>query len=146
MWLGDPHFALYAVIVANIFQWMGAQMVFYIAGLSAIPDEYFEAAQMDGAGFWQTLFRILMPLLWPSHTIVITLGIIGSVKTFDLVWLMTFGGPANSSHLPATFLYKVATEQFKAGYGASVGVIMVVICVALSLVQNRIYQKSRVLM
>jgi len=92
-WLGDPTTALGSVIFANIFQWMGAQMIFYIAGLTTISDEVFEAAQIDGAGFWSTLTRVLWPSLWPTHTTVIILGMVGAIKTFDIVWLLTQGGP-----------------------------------------------------
>jgi raffinose/stachyose/melibiose transport system permease protein len=142
-WLGDPSTALGAVIAANIFQWMGAQMIFYIAGLSGIPEEVFEAAQIDGAGFWRSAFRIAWPLLAPTHTTVIVLGIIGSIKTFDIVWLMTQGGPGNSTQFPATLLYKSVVSQFKAGYGAAISVVMVAICVGLSALQLRLYDSRK---
>ena len=141
-WLGDPTTALYAIIFANIFQWMGAQMVFYIAGLTAVRDDLFEAAQIDGAGFWRTLFHIVIPLLMPTHMTVIVLGIIGAVKTFDIVWLLTQGGPGTSSQFLATMLYKTSVNESSAGYGATIGVIMIFLCIGLSAVQLKVYQRS----
>jgi len=134
-WLGDANTALGCIIFTNIFQWMGAQMVFYIAGLTTIGDEIFEAAQIDGAGFWSTLRHIVWPSLWSTHTTVIILGMVGAVKTFDIVWLLTGGGPGNATQFPATLLYQAVVQNSKAGYGASISVVMIVLCVALSAAQ-----------
>jgi raffinose/stachyose/melibiose transport system permease protein len=142
-WLGDPNTALGSVIFANIFQWMGAQMVFYIAGLTTISDDVFEAAQIDGAGFWHTLTKVVWPSLWPTHTTVIILGMVGAVKTFDIVWLLTQGGPGNSTQFPATLLYQAVAQNFEAGYGASISVVMIALCVGLSAIQLAFNQKKR---
>jgi raffinose/stachyose/melibiose transport system permease protein len=142
-WLGDPNTALGAVIFANIFQWMGAQMIFYIAGLTTIGDEIFEAAQIDGAGFWATLTKVVWPSLWPTHTTVIVLGMVGAIKTFDIVWLLTQGGPGNATQFPATLLYQAVAQNFQAGYGASISVVMIAVCVGLSALQIAFNQKKR---
>jgi raffinose/stachyose/melibiose transport system permease protein len=142
-WLGDPNTALGAVIFANIFQWMGAQMIFYIAGLTTISDEIFEAAQIDGAGFWPTLTKVVWPSLWPTHTTVIVLGMVGAIKTFDIVWLLTQGGPGNATQFPATLLYQAVAQNFQAGYGASISVVMIAVCVGLSALQIAFNQKKR---
>lgn len=134
-WLGDPSTALWAIIVTNIFQWMGAQMVFYIAGLTTISDEIFEAAQIDGGGFWSTFRHIVWPSLWSTHTTVIILGMVGSIKTFDIVWLLTQGGPGNATQFPATLLYQAVAKDSQAGYGAAISVVMIVLCVGLSAAQ-----------
>lgn len=137
-WLGDPSTALWAIIVANIFQWTGAQMVFYIAGLTTIGEEVFEAAKIDGAGFWRTMRSIVWPGLWPTHTTVIILGMVGAMKTFDIVWLLTQGGPGNATQFPATLLYQAVAQNSRAGYGAAISVIMIAFSVVLSAVQIRI--------
>jgi raffinose/stachyose/melibiose transport system permease protein len=142
-WLGDPSTALGSIIVANIFQWTGAQMIFYIAGLTTISDEIFEAAQIDGAGFWSTLSRVVWPSLWPTHTTVIILGMVGSIKTFDIVWLLTQGGPANATQFPATMLYQAVAQNFQAGYGAAISVVMILLCIGLSAVQISFNQTKR---
>jgi raffinose/stachyose/melibiose transport system permease protein len=134
-WLGDPQTALGCIIATNIFQWMGAQMVFYIAGLTTIKDEIYEAAQIDGAGFWRTLRNVVWPSLWPTHTTVIILGMVGAIKTFDIVWLLTGGGPGNATQFPATLLYQAVSQNSQAGYGASISVVMIFLSVALSAVQ-----------
>jgi len=142
-WLGDPSIALWAIIIANIFQWTGAQMVFYIAGLTTISDEIFEAAQMDGAGFWRTLTSIVWPSLWPTHTTVIVLGMVGSIKTFDIVWLLTQGGPGNATQFPATLLYQAVAQNSQAGYGAAISVLMIAFSVVLSYLQIRLNKKKQ---
>lgn len=142
-WLGDPSIALYAIVVANIFQWTGASMVYYIAGLTALNEEYFEAAQIDGAGFWKTLTHIVVPLLTPTHTTVVVLGIVGSIRTFDLVWLLTQGGPGTATQFLATYLYKSAVTEFRAGFGASIGVVMILLALAMALLQYRVYERSK---
>ncbi len=134
-WLGDQRTALWCIIFTNIFQWMGAQMVFYIAGLTTISDEVFEAAQIDGAGFWAALRHIVWPSLWSTHTTVIILGMVGSIKTFDIVWLLTQGGPGNATQFPATLLYQAVAQNSKAGYGAAISVVMITFCVVLSALQ-----------
>ncbi len=134
-WLGDPRTALGCIIVTNIFQWMGAQMVFYIAGLTTIKDEIYEAAQIDGAGFWRTLRGVVWPSLWPTHTTVIVLGVVGSIKTFDIVWLLTGSGPGNATQFPATLLYQAVVQNSQAGYGASISMVMILLSVALSALQ-----------
>ncbi|WP_169714831.1 carbohydrate ABC transporter permease [Spirochaeta cellobiosiphila] len=142
-WLGDPSTALWAIIVTNIFQWTGAQMVFYIAGLTTIDDAIFEAAQIDGAGFWQSFFHIVWPSLWPTHTTVIILGVVGAVKTFDIVWLLTQGGPGNATQFPATMLYQSVVQNSQAGYGAAISVVMILFSITLSIVQIWFNKKKR---
>lgn len=134
-WLGDQNTALWCIIFTNIFQWMGAQMVYYIAGLTTISDEIFEAAQIDGAGFWRTLRHIVWPGLWSTHTTVIILGMVGAIKTFDIVWLLTQGGPGNATQFPATLLYQAVVQNSNAGYGAAISVVMITMCVILSAAQ-----------
>ncbi|MDC7125271.1 MAG: sugar ABC transporter permease [Spirochaetales bacterium] len=142
-WLGDPNTALWCIIAANIFQWTGAQMVYYIAGLTTIPEEIFEASQIDGAGFWKTLGSVIWPNLWPTHTTVIILGMVGGIKTFDIVWLLTQGGPGNATQFPATLLYQAVAKNSQAGYGASISVVMIAISVLLSALQLNFNKKRQ---
>lgn len=142
-WLGDPNTALWCIIAANIFQWTGAQMVYYIAGLTTISEEIFEAAQIDGAGFWRTLRNVVWPNLWPTHTTVIILGMVGAIKTFDIVWLLTQGGPGNATQFPATLLYQAVAQNSQAGYGASISVVMIAISVVLSSVQLKFNSRKQ---
>lgn len=136
-WLGDPKWALFSIILVNIFQWMGFSMIIYYAGLMSIPDDIYEAARIDGAGFWQQLFRITIPMLKGTTSVLITLGIVGSLKTFDIVMLLTRGGPGRSTEFMATLLYKSAMEEFNGGYSAAVGVMLLIIAIIMSGVQLR---------
>jgi raffinose/stachyose/melibiose transport system permease protein len=137
-WLGDPQWALVSIIGVNIFQWMGFSMVIYYAGLMSIPDEIYEAAKLDGAGFWQTLFRITIPSLSGTTNVLIILGIVGSLKTFDIVMLLTGGGPGRSTEFLNTYLYKTGFEQFNGGGSAAIGVMILIFAVILSLVQAKL--------
>lgn len=136
-WLGDPHWALVSIMCVNIFEWMGFSMMIYYAGLMAIPPEIYEAAELDGAGFWTKLFRITIPQLRATTNVLIVLGIVGSLKTFDIVKLTTSGGPGTSTEFLATFLYRLGLNQFRGGRSAAVGVMILVLAVVLSLLQVR---------
>lgn len=141
-WLGDQKWALFAIIVVNIFQWMGFSMITYYAGLMSISDDVYEAATIDGAGFFQTLFRITIPMLKGTTNVLIVLGIVGSLKTFDIVMLLTRGGPGRSTEFLNTLLYKTAIEQFKGGYSASIGVVILIVAFLLAMLQLRIAKED----
>lgn len=134
-WLADPHWALVSIIGVNIFEWMGFSMVIYYAALMAIPEEIYEAARIDGAGWWQTLFRITVPQLRGTTNVLIILGIVGSLKTFDIVMLLTGGGPGTSTEFLNTYLYKTGFQQFDGGYSAAIGVMVLVFAGVLSIAQ-----------
>lgn len=141
-WLGDPHIALFSICAINIFEWMGYSMVIYYAGLLSIPDEVYEAAKLDGAGFWTTLFKVTVPMLSGTTNTLIVLGIVGSLKTFDIVMLTTGGGPGRSTEFLATYLYKLGIQQFNGGLSAAVGVLVLVVAVVLSLGQMAVAKRS----
>ena len=97
---------LYSICAINIFEWMGFSMIIYYAGLMSISDDIYEAAKIDGCGFWNTLFRITIPNLSGTTNTLILLGIVGSLKTFDIVIQTTGGGPGRSTEFLNTYLYK----------------------------------------
>lgn len=141
-WLGDPRFALLSIIVVNIFQWMGFSMITYYASLMALPEDIYEASVVDGAGFWRTLFFITIPMLRPTTNVLIILGIVGSLKTFDIVMLLTKGGPGRSTAFLNTYLYENALNNFKGGYAASIGVMILVIAFTMSFIQILLSKKK----
>lgn len=141
-WLGDPKWALISIIAVNIFQWMGFSMITYYAGLMSIPDEVYEAADMDGASFWQKFFRVTVPMLKGTTTVLFVLGIVGSLKTFDIVMLLTRGGPGYSTEFLNTYLYKTGIEQFNGGLSAAIGVMVLVIAFVLSIIQLKVSKKD----
>ena len=116
MWLVNPHLALFSVALIDIWKGIGLATVIYIAGIVAIPNEYFEAARVDGAGAFNIFRRIILPLSWPATSTVILLSLIGGLRSFDLIWTTTGGGPGFSSDVMASVIYK----QYQAGfYGLS---------------------------
>jgi raffinose/stachyose/melibiose transport system permease protein len=134
-WLADPKVALYSICIVNIFEWMGFSMIIYYAGLMSIPEDVYEAAKIDGAGFWTTLFRITIPMLKGTTNTLILLGIVGSLKTFDIVIQLTGGGPGRSTEFLNTYLYKVGIQEFNGGLSSAIGVMILVIAIILSLIQ-----------
>ncbi len=111
-WLDNPALSLYSVALVDIWKGLGIATLIYIAGLSTISTDYYEAARIDGATRRQQFWRITVPLLWPATTTVITLSLIGGLKSFDLVWAMTQGGPGFASDVVASVIYK----QYQAGF------------------------------
>jgi raffinose/stachyose/melibiose transport system permease protein len=142
-WLGDPRFALFSIIVVNIFQWMGFSMITYYASLMALPEDVYEAAIVDGAGFWRTLFLITIPMLKSTTNVLVVLGIVGSLKTFDIVMLLTKGGPGRSTVFLNTYLYENALNNFKGGYAASIGVMILIIAFIMSFLQITLAKKEK---
>jgi raffinose/stachyose/melibiose transport system permease protein len=115
-WLTDPAWALLSVALVDVWKGVGLATVIYIAGIVSIPQEYFEAAKMDGAGAWKNFTQIILPLARPATVTVIILSLIGGLRSFDLIWSMTRGGPGFTSDVIASVIYK----QYQAGfYGLS---------------------------
>lgn len=137
-WLGDPKIALFSIIIVNIFQWMGFSMITYYAGLMSLPDDVYEAAKIDGAGSWRTTFSVTFPMLKGTTNVLIILGIVGSLKTFDIVKLLTGGGPGRATTVMNTYLYEKAFNDFNAGGAASIGVAILVIAMIMSFLQIKL--------
>lgn len=137
-WLGDKRYALLSVIIVNIFQWMGFSMITYYAGLMALPDDVYEAAKIDGAGFWRTTISVTFPMLKGTTNVLLILGIVGSLKTFDIVKLLTGGGPGRSTTVLNTYLYEKAFKDFNAGGAASIGVAILIIAMIMSFLQIKL--------
>ena len=137
-WLGDPKIALFSVIVVNIFQWMGFSMITYYAGLMSLPDDVYESAKIDGAGFIKTTWLVTFPMLKGTTNVLLILGIVGSLKTFDLVKLLTAGGPGRTTTVMNTYLYEKAFNDFNAGGAASIGVAILIIAMIMSFLQIKL--------
>jgi raffinose/stachyose/melibiose transport system permease protein len=115
-WLTDPNLALLSVALVDVWKGVGLATVIYIAGIVSIPNEFFEAARVDGAGPVQNFWHIVLPLARPATVTVIVLSLIGGLRSFDLIWAMTRGGPGFTSDVIASVIYK----QYQAGfYGLS---------------------------
>ena len=142
-WLGNPNLALISVAFVNIWQWTGFSMLLYIAALQNIPAELYEVATVDGAGNWAIINKILVPLVEGTTGTLVILGFIGSLQTFTLVYVMTAGGPDNSSHVLGTYIFQQAFVQGNFGYGSALSVVLLIITLLLTLIQLRLFNCER---
>jgi len=133
-WLGEPHLALAAVVGVVSWQWIPFYMLLFYAALAALPADLREAALLDGATETQYFFRVALPLMKGTVRTACVLSLVGSLKYFDLVWVMTEGGPSHASELMATYMYKKAFAAFDMGYGSTVATALFVIVMAAGLV------------
>src|SRR5690606_7781989 len=140
-WLATPNTVLYAVFVVIAWKYFGYHMTLYLAGLQNIPTELEEAAQIDGCSRLQALRYITIPLLGSTIRLTIYLSVLGSLQLFDLVWVMTTGGPVGASDTMATYLYKYGFQRFQLGYGSAIAVIMFAICFGFSLIYQRVVMR-----
>ena len=131
-WLGTPDYALWTVMAVLTWKYLGLAVILFLAGLQSVPDELFEAAEIDGASWWQVQTRITIPLLGPTIRTWIFLSMIGSLQLFDMVWILTGGGPANSTTTMATFLITEGTKRQNYGIAAAASVVLFVVALVLA--------------
>jgi raffinose/stachyose/melibiose transport system permease protein len=136
--LGDPNLVLWTVIAAAVWQYAGYDMLLYYAGLQGLPNERMEAAAIDGAGAWSRLRYVVIPYLRPVIAIVVVLNLIGGWKVFDLVFVMTGGGPNHATEVLSTYLYQQAFTFNLMGYASSIAVVIVVLATISALVRGRV--------
>jgi multiple sugar transport system permease protein len=143
-WLTSPHWALTSVIIANVWIGIPFNLVILHSGLQNIPTELYEAAALDGASGWQQFRRITFPLLRPVSAITVLLGLIYTLKVFDLIWIMTKGGPGDSSATLATWSYQLGfgTLLPHFGPGAAVGNILILIALVFGLLYIRLQRRQ----
>lgn len=143
-WLGDPKLALASTIIAHIWQWVGISMIIYMAGLQNISGEVQEAATIDGVNARTRFWGITFPLLAPSVTINVVLAMIGTIKVFDIIYVMTRGGPGGATDTLSTLIYQKAFNFNQFGYGTTIAVVMFFFILLLSIVQLRVLQRREV--
>jgi raffinose/stachyose/melibiose transport system permease protein len=135
--LANTNTVLYAIFVAMIWQYFGFHFVLYIAGLQNIPPELPEAASIDGANRWQVVRYVTLPLLGSTIRLSVFLSILGSLQYFDLIWVISNGGPVYASETMATYLVHRGFQSFEMGYGSAVGVVLFFICFVFALFYQR---------
>jgi multiple sugar transport system permease protein len=143
-WLTSPSWALTSVIIANVWIGIPFNLVVLYSGLQAIPSDIYEAAALDGATGWQRFWRVTFPLLRPVSAITLLLGLVYTLKVFDIIWIMTKGGPTDSSTTFATWSYKLSfgnlLPQF--GPGAAVGNLLIVMALIFGLLYIRTQRRA----
>lgn len=143
-WLGDPKVALWSLILVDIWKWYGFHMVIFLAGLQTIPVELYEAARIDGATRWQQFWRITLPLLQPVMLVNVTLSLMGGFNVFDIPYVMTEGGPANSTMVMALHIYVRGFKFYRFGYAAALSYVLLTLVTILAAIQMKIMSRVAV--
>jgi ABC-type sugar transport system permease subunit len=146
-WLGDPGLVKYVIVVVAVWQQLGLYVVIFYAGLQSIDPTLYEAARVDGASGVQQLRSITVPMLRPVTLVVITLNLLNGIKLFDVIWVMTEGGPVNASQVLGTYMYRVAfanpgLPDF--GYGSALSTVILVLCLGAVMFQINLSRRSNV--
>ena len=142
-WLGDPRTALGSVMVTHIWKWLGFNMIIFLAALSALPSEVLGAAELDNCGWFAKLVYIVIPMLWPTIVNLTVLSFIGKMMIFDLVWIMTGGGPLWSTETVSTYVYKRAFDwnTFDLGYPSAIAVLWFFIIMIFVVLMTRVFRQ-----
>ncbi len=140
-WIADITFSLPSVMLIMIWTGIGFNLIIYLAGLQNVPKELYEAAEMDGATAWYQFTKITIPLVSPTTFLLLITGIISSFKVFDLIIVLTEGGPANSTLTPVVYLYQQAFIELKTGYASSISLVMFIIILIITYIQFIVQKK-----
>ena len=135
--LADPDTALWAVLIAFLWRFVGFTMVVYLAAIQALPRDYAEYATLEGAGRLQLLRRVTWPLLWPQTFTLVLLTTLGALRIFDMVWIMTEGGPSHATETAATHVYATAFRFLDVGYAQAMAMILLGLILLLAVVEYR---------
>jgi raffinose/stachyose/melibiose transport system permease protein len=143
-WLGDPKLAFFSILIVAVWQSIGFYMVIYIAGLQIIPRDMIEAAMIDGADSISRFFKITLPLLMPSITVAVFHSVSNSLKSFDVIFSLTDGGPGTSTTPVALDIYKTAFVYSRFGYGTAKSVILFLLILIITFFQIKFFKKQEV--
>lgn len=132
-WLTDPKYALYSVIAVTVWKGLGYYMMIYLAALTSVPNDLYEAADIDGANLWQKHLAVTIPHLLPAIALVSIISSISAMKVFVEIYVMTQGGPLNSSMTVVYYIYQKAFENLDLGYASACGVVLMIIIMAVSI-------------
>ncbi|MBQ3090850.1 MAG: sugar ABC transporter permease [Oscillospiraceae bacterium] len=136
--------ALYAIIFIMVWQYVGYNMLIYTAGLNSVPEELYESAKIDGAGPIAMFFRVTLPLIMPSITTNMFLNVIGCLKCFEYVYIVTSGGPNHATETLATYMYNTAFGQGQYGYGSAISCVLFVVVAIVGIVQTKVLRSREV--
>ena len=142
-WLGDPRTALWSVMVTHIWKWLGFNMIIFLAALHALPSEVLGAAELDNCGWFAKLIHIIIPMLRPTIVNLTVLSFVGKMMIFDLVWIMTGGGPLWSTETVSTYVYKRAFDwnTFDLGYPSAIAVLWFLIILAFVVLMTQLLRQ-----
>ena len=140
VWLSNKNLALICIIVVVMWQWVGYHVVIQLAAMRNIPQELYEAAQLDGAREWQQFKNITVPLIRPILKVDAVLIITGALKYYDLVAVMTNGGPNHATEVMSTYMYYEAFNVLKFGYSSAIGVVLLILCMSAVMLTNKVFK------
>lgn len=142
-WLTDTRFALISVIIVTIWKGIGYYMMIYLASLMSVPKELYEACDIDGAGFFRKHLTVTIPHIMPTIALVTTISAISAMKVFAEIYVMTKGGPLNSSKTIVYYIYERAFENLDLGYASALAVVLLIIVMAFSLINILFFEKNK---
>lgn len=142
-WLNEPTAAMFALIIMGVWKTFGINMVLFSAGLQGIPESYYEAAELDGAGKLAKFWHITVPMLAPTTFFIMIMSMISSFQVFDLVYVLTSGGPLGSTKVLVFYVYEYAFKFFEMGYAAAISYFLFALLFVLTMIQIK-YMKSKV--
>jgi multiple sugar transport system permease protein len=141
-WIMSTKLSLVSVVIVSLWQGIGYHAIIYLAGLQGISEDYYEAAKIDGAGAWRRLLSITIPLLKPTSVFVLVMVAINAFQAFTQFYVMTNGGPMDSSNVLGLYIYQTAFDFLNMGKAASMSVIMFVLVIAFSFVQFKMMRQQ----
>jgi raffinose/stachyose/melibiose transport system permease protein len=142
-WLSQAGTSVAIIVLVNSVQFVGISMVIYLAGLQSIPTVYYEASQLDGADAWQQFTQITVPLLQPAFATSVVLNLIGGLKLFDVIQVLTGGGPGYATNSVSTLIGKEYFDNQSAGYASAMGIVLFIIIAVLTLIFNTVLNRRR---
>ncbi|REJ13504.1 MAG: sugar ABC transporter permease [Caldibacillus debilis] len=143
-WLAEPSIVLYAIFIPILWQYAGFYILIYYAALKNIPESIIEAARIDGASPFQIAYKIKIPLIRGVFNVTVILAVVGSLKYFDLIYVMTNGGPNGASEVMASYMYKLAFVKYDFGYGSAIGFLLLVIASIATLIIRKLTQSENI--
>ncbi|MBP1967331.1 carbohydrate ABC transporter permease [Paenibacillus aceris] len=141
-WLSDPKVSMYALMVPIIWNYIGPYMIMFIAALQNISPEIEDAAQLDGVGPVRKLFAVTLPMIWDTVKVAVVLCISGSLKAFDLIYVMTGGGPAHSTELLASYMYNSTFNVYRFGFGSAISTAIIILSLILIVGSQRLMKRD----
>ncbi len=142
-WLTDPKYAIYSVILVTVWKGIGYYMMIYLASLMSVPNELYEACDIDGANFWQKHLTVTVPHLMPTIALVSTISAISAMKIFAEIYVMTKGGPLNSTKTIVYYIYEKAFENLDLGLASAMAVVLLLIVIVFSVINIFCFEKKK---
>lgn len=142
-WLGQEGTAIFSIIAVSQWQWTGYIMILFIVAIQAIPKELYEASRLDGANAWQQFIHVTVPSVRETTLVMTAITVIGAFKVFDIIWVMTAGGPNHASEVLGSYMYRSAFRLDRMGYASTIATVIFIITLAFTIVQLRAGRSGR---